>query len=206
MIKWLFIILAVVVLGLLSLAIWVTQTEKSQHAKNSLRLQNAEPKITLDAKTAVVVFSRSGNTGVLADHIAQKHNAELFEITATDYELGIPGWIAALNDARSKVATITPSNINLEKYHTIYLGSPIWLYSPAPPIWQFAKNNDFSGKNVILFNTFNSKFEQHFIDDFEKLVRANGAKTFSHRYVNRGRMGSQISSQDMLNKFDSQDN
>ncbi len=43
MIKWLFIILAVVILGLLSVAIWVTQTEKSQHAKNSLRLQNSEP-------------------------------------------------------------------------------------------------------------------------------------------------------------------
>ncbi len=204
MIKWLFIILAVVVVGLLSVAIWVTQTEKSQHAKNSLRLQNAEPRITLDAKTAVVVFSRSGNTGVLADHIAQKHNAELFEITATDYELGIPGWIAALNDARNKVATITPSNINLEKYQTIYLGSPIWLYSPAPPIWQFAKNNDFSGKNVVLFNTFNSKFEQHFIDDFEKLIRANGAIAFSHIYVKRGRMGSQISTDQLLEQVDAQ--
>lgn len=83
------------------------------------------------------------------------------------------------------------------------MGSSIWLYSPAPPIWQFAKDQDFSGKDVVLFNTFNSKFEQRYIDDFKSLVMANGAKSFKHRYVNRGRMGNQLTTEQMLEAFDS---
>ncbi len=88
--------------------------------------------------------------------------------------------------------------LDLQHYDTVYLGAPIWLYSPAPPIWQFAKSNVFTDKRVVLFNTFNSKFEQHFIDEFESLVKQNGAVSFSHQAINRGRMGNQLSTQGML--------
>ncbi len=202
MTRWIIIILALAAIAISTVALVVTQVEKSQLSKNKLFKQPDSGTVANGSKLAVIVFSRSGNTGVLANHIADKMNGHLYEITAEDYELGIPGWISALKDARSNIADITPETIDLSAYETIYLGSPIWLYSPAPPIWQFAKNSDFTGKDVVLFNTFNSKFEESFIRDFELLVRSKGAVRFNHQYVNRGRMGDQISTEEMLNNFD----
>ncbi|EGU19728.1 hypothetical protein SX4_2960 [Vibrio mimicus SX-4] len=189
-------------MAVFTVAFVVTRVENSQFSKNKLLTQVGSLPVTTESNVAVVVFSRSGNTGVLANHIADKRNGHLYEITAEDYDLGIPGWISALKDARNNLANISPQTIDLSTYETIYLGAPIWLYSPAPPIWQFAKNSDFTGKNVVLFNTFNSKFEESFIRDFELLVHSKGAVSFKHQYVDRGRMGNQISTEDMLNSFE----
>ncbi|UUM31470.1 flavodoxin family protein [Vibrio japonicus] len=202
MIRWIGIVLLIAVVVVFVVAFVVTRVENAQHAENQQLQERQATASDKQATTAVVVFSRSGNTGILANHIANKTNANIYEITANNYELGVPGLISALKDARSNVAEIMPTRIDLSSYDTVYLGSPIWLYSPAPPIWQFAKDNDFTKKHVVLFNTFNSKFEQHFIDEFEALVRSNGAVSFSHQYVKRGRMGSQISTEQMLKIFD----
>ncbi|MFZ6042178.1 flavodoxin family protein [Vibrio natriegens] len=202
MIRWIGIVLLIAVVVVFVVAFVVTRVENAQHSANQQLQERQATASDKQATTAVVVFSRSGNTGILANHIANKTNANIYEITANNYELGVPGLISALKDARSNVADIMPTRIDLSSYDTVYLGSPIWLYSPAPPIWQFASDNDFTNKHVVLFNTFNSKFEQHFIDEFEALVRSNGAVSFSHQYVKRGRMGSQISTEQMLKIFD----
>ncbi|ENM5912837.1 hypothetical protein I2709_001139 [Vibrio mimicus] len=202
MTRWIIIIAVLAIVAVFTVAFVVTRVENSQSSKNKQLRQFGPLSVTTESNVAVVVFSRSGNTGVLANHIADKRNGHLYEITAEDYDLGIPGWISALKDARNNLANISPQTIDLSAYETIYLGAPIWLYSPAPPIWQFAKNSDFTGKNVVLFNTFNSKFEESFIRDFELLVRSKGAVSFKHQYVDRGRMGNQISTEDMLNSFD----
>ncbi|ENM5896840.1 hypothetical protein LV192_001019 [Vibrio mimicus] len=202
MTRWIIIIAVLAIVAVFTVAFVVTRVENSQFSKNKQLRQFGPLSVTTESNVAVVVFSRSGSTGVLANHIADKRNGHLYEITAEDYDLGIPGWISALRDARNNLANISPQTIDLSTYETIYLGAPIWLYSPAPPIWQFAKNSDFTGKNVVLFNIFNSKFEESFIRDFELLVRSKGAVSFKHQYVDRGRMGNQISTEDMLNSFD----
>ncbi|ENM5824837.1 flavodoxin family protein [Vibrio metoecus] len=199
---WIMIIAALAIIVTFTVALVVTRVENFQFSKNKQLRQFDPLSVMPESNVAAVVFSRSGNTGVLANHIADKRNGHLYEITAENYDLGIPGWISALKDARSNIADISPQTIDLSAYETIYLGAPIWLYSPAPPIWQFAKNSDFTGKNVVLFNTFNSKFEERFIKDFELLVRSKGAVSFKHQYVDRGRMGNQISIEEMLNHFD----
>lgn len=204
--KWALITLLCIVLlilfSALAVTLFVTATEKNQHLANSELLRDKPTADSHNSKTVVIVFSRSGNTHVLANHIALRYNADVKVISAEDYALGIPGWIRALYDARRHVASITPEQLDLQQYDTVYLGSPIWLYSPAPPIWQFAKSNTFTNKNVVLFNTYNSKFEQHFIDEFKSLVKQNGAISFSHQAINRGRMGNQLTTQDMLDVYD----
>lgn len=203
--KWVLIttvaITLILIVSALAVAVFVTETEKSQHADNYQLLDDNSVVRTNNANTVVIVFSRSGNTHVLANHIATMHNADVKVITAEDYTLGIPGWVRALYDARSHVASVVPEELDLQQYDRVYLGSPIWLYSLAPPIWQFAKSNTFTNKQVVLFNTFNSKFEQQFIDEFESLVKQNGAVSFSHQAINRGRMGNQRSTQEMLNTY-----
>ena len=81
----------------------------------------------------------------------------------------------------------------------MFLGSPIWFYRPAPPIFEFAINNKFNDKDVVLFNSYNSNFGQDHIDEFKSIIMKNGAKTFAHKAIKRGRMGSQISREEYIN-------
>lgn len=88
----------------------------------------------------------------MAYKIAELKNGNVLNIEARDYKIGFKGWVKAMPDARKLKATISNETIDLSAYDTIYIGSPIWLYSPAPPVFEFASKNDFTGKKVILFN------------------------------------------------------
>lgn len=193
---------AMIILVVIAVPLIVVQIENAQSKKNEPLFEKPLPSITSPARVAVIVFSRSGNTAVLARHIAELHHADLYRLESPDYDPGLMGWINAMMDARQSEAVISPQSIDLSKYSTIYLGSPIWLYSPAPPIWKFVETNNFTGKDVILFNTFNSQFKQEFIDKFQQRLIAKGASSFKHQFVQRGRMGQQIPVESMLVTFD----
>ncbi len=151
-----------------------------------------------NTSTLVVYFSRSGNTALMATEIARLKNANLLTINANRYQIGIKGWFHAMQDARDTIAEIYPEEIDLTRYDTIYMGSPIWLYSPAPPIWEFARQNNFKDKAVILFNSLNSKFEQHYIDNFAQLIEKKGGSFVKHIFVIRGRMTRQMEVDEFL--------
>jgi len=155
-------------------------------------------------QTAVVYFSRSGNTALAARHVARRLNARLIELRATDYDLGLAGWVKAMRDARGHGADIVPRIVDLAGIDTVYLGAPVWLYSPAPPIWAFVENNRFDGRRVVLFNTFNSQFKPEFIAQFEARVMARGAASFEQLSIRRGRMTDQITPQDMVRAIDAE--
>lgn len=104
-------------------------------------------------------------------------------------------------DARGSEADISPPIIDLSGYHTVYLGSPIWLYA-APPIRAFVEQNRFDGKRVVLFNSYNSEFKREFIEDFRATVLSKGATSFEHRVVRRGRMTQQTAPGTVLHEID----
>lgn len=170
LLKWgaVLVLLAVLLIG--AVLFVVTRVEMHQARDAESRLGRAPHPAIESSRVAVVYFSRSGNTATAASHIARRLGARLFRLEAPDYELGLHGIVNALSDARKHEARVSPSEIDLREFHTIYLGSPVWLYSPAPPIWEFARRNRFDGKDVVLFNTFNSKFEARFIEEFQTLV------------------------------------
>ncbi len=204
LLKGLFIVIGLLALTAVSISIFVISTENQQASKNQKQLDEILVAKQPPPRTAVIVFSRSGNTAVAGKHFAKKYNADFYRLESPDYKLGLKGWINALLDARKNESVITPATIELKQYETIFLGSPIWLYSPAPPIWQFAKNNRFDGQQVILFNSYNSQFKQEFIDDFENLVVQKGSVNFKHIAVQRGRMGQQITTEQMIQLFEEQ--
>lgn len=176
----------------------VTIIERQQAARNERIEPGATTASTAQHSDIVVYFSRSGNTALAARHIAARIKANIVALTAPDYELGLAGWARAMRDARSGTAEITPREIDLSGYGTVFLGTPIWLYSPAPPIWAFIHNNRFDGKRVVLFNTFNSAFGPEQIEAFRAQVMERGAASFTHWHVRRGRMTQQISPEEML--------
>ncbi|MCA9472365.1 MAG: hypothetical protein MRJ96_14000 [Nitrospirales bacterium] len=182
----------------------ITWIERRQASDLQKLVPYGSPGDGQKSRIAVVYFSRSGNTALAARHVARRLDAQLFEIQASAYRLGLQGWARAMQDARKHEADISPRTIDLGEFETVYLGAPIWLYSPAPPIWDFTEHNRFDGKHVVLFNTFNSQFKPEYIEAFKAQVMERGAQSFEHRFVRRGRMTQQISPDEMIGAIDSE--
>lgn len=195
-----YIISSLIALTLFTAPVVITTIENNQYKTNKELL--SQPKAPEHSDVAVIYFSRSGNTAIMANKIAQIHKAKLINIEAPKYELGLKGLAKAAIDSRDHDAEITPRKLDLSPYKKIYLGSPIWFYSPAPPIWAFLANNRFDGIEVILFNSYNSNFGQNYIDEFKSLAINNGASSFKHISVIRGRMGNQLSTVKFLKKVE----
>ena len=148
----------------------------------------------------VVYYSRSGNTEALAREIARSMQADILRIETKSYDLDFKGWLQANNDSRSKrkQVDITPAVVDLNRYRLIFLGSPIWWFRPAPPLWTFVEKNDFSGKEIVLFNTFNSKFKAEPIKDFQQEVEEKEGRLVDHIFIRRGRVYYQMSGKELI--------
>ena len=127
----------------------------------------AEAAPSTNSKILVAYFSRvdenygvgyiqKGNTHIIADIIAAKTNANLFEIKKTEpyparYEDCKP--VASREKATNARPALTATVSNMDDYDVIFLGYPIW-YGDAPmPVYTFLESYDFSGKKIIPFCT-----------------------------------------------------
>lgn len=98
----------------------------------------------------------TGNTGVVADMIAQATGADLFSIRTVEQ---YPDTYDAILDqgqqersegARPELATHLE---NLDSYDTIFLGFPNWWGDMPMAVYTFLDEVDLSGKTVIPFVT-----------------------------------------------------
>ena len=201
------IMMMLALMAALGVLISVSEIESHQARQLNARPRHGSSPSLTTAKTAVVYFSRSGSTAFVARHIAMRLDAALLELSAPASRLGLPGLLRALYAAyRLKTSAGVPDaprqTLDLTAVDTLWLGSPIWLYSPAPPIWAFVENNRFDGLHVVLFNTFNSHIADEHIAAFQAKVMLRGAASFEHRSVLRGRMTRQLTPEELLTRVD----
>ena len=110
-------------------------------------------------KVAVVYFSWSGNTRFAAKTIAKKAGAALFEIKAeTSYN---SNFNKCCDEAKpecygKKLRPIKAiEGLDLAKYDLIFVGTPNWWGTMAPPVrtWVTQSKEALKGKKVCLFQT-----------------------------------------------------
>ncbi|MEL3926934.1 hypothetical protein V1669_05945 [Aeromonas enteropelogenes] len=206
MMSWVFITLGALAATVVVVLLAVSFIERRQ--AHELAGLEAESQQVASPRTAVVYFSRSDNTALAARHLANRLGARLFALDAPAYRLGPGGLVQALGDANAlkhapeALPDIVPRTLDLTPFDTVWLGSPVWLYSPAPPIWAFVEHNRFDGKDVVLFNTYNSHLGEEHIEALKAKVMARGAKSFAHRHVLRGRMTRQLTPDQMVAAID----
>lgn len=124
------------------------------------------------SKTLVVYYSHSGNTRQLANTIAQQLHTDCLEIIPqqpypTSYN-------AVVKQAKQEIArnfkpALLDINFDLTKYDNIFIGSPNWWSTIAPPIATFIDKVDFSAKKVIPFCTHGGGGFGHIPQDIKKL-------------------------------------
>ena len=123
---------------------------------------------TSSTRTLVIYFSRTGeqytvgvidkgNTAIVAEMIAEKTGADLFEVLPVDDHY--PMTYNELTDvakqeqndkARPAYAGELPE---LSGYDTVFIGAPVWWGDWPMIMYTVFENNDFSGKKLVPFST-----------------------------------------------------
>lgn len=122
----------------------------------------------------IVYYSHSGNTRKLANLIAQQIDADCLEIIP---EKPYPNdYTSVVNQAKQEISrnfrpALKNAQINLNKYTTIFIGSPNWWSSIAPPIATFIDTNDLSAKKIIPFCTHGGGGFGHIPQDIKRLCK-----------------------------------
>lgn len=140
-------------------------------------------------KMAVVYFSWSGNTRFAAGIIAKKAGADIFEIKAekpynSDFQ-------KCCDEAKPECygKTLRPikpiDGLDLAKYDLVFVGSPNWWGTMAPPVrtWVTQSKDALKGKTVCLFQTHGGggmqRVGKEFAEIFGDTAKVLAPKAFS---------------------------
>lgn len=137
----------------------ITQNETSAAADKNAIEQPEEVPEAAPSKSIVVYFSCTGNTKAVAEIIAEKQGAYIYEIipeqpyTDEDLDYGnrASRSTSEQNDSSSRPAI--SGSIDLIGYDTIYVGYPIWWADMPKIMYTFFDAYDLSGKIIAPFCT-----------------------------------------------------
>ena len=110
-------------------------------------------------KCAVIYFSWSGNTRFAAETVAKKAGADLFEIKAEkpyNADFGKCCDEAKPECYGKTLRAIKPiEGLDLAKYDVVFVGTPNWWGTMAPPVrtWLTQNAAALKGKTMCLFQT-----------------------------------------------------
>lgn len=110
----------------------------------------------MEGSSLVVFYSWSGNTRQVARIIAKKAGAELCELRpGIPYPQDYAAVTAqAQQEIRAKVRPeLSPLHLELDRYETIYLGTPNWYGTMAPPLASFLYQTMPTDKSILPFCT-----------------------------------------------------
>lgn len=124
-------------------------------------------------KALIVYFSYSGTTQNAARQIAKLIDADILRIKLVhDYPDNRPELLKVSKEelVSKNYPPILERLKNLNKYDIVYIGSPNWYSTIAPPIYTFLAQYDYSHKKIIPFITHGGGKEGNCFKDIGTLV------------------------------------
>jgi flavodoxin len=121
----------------------------------------------------IAYYSHSGNTQKIAEQIKELVGGTVFRIEPVEkyprsyQEVLKVSKIEIENGIRPPLKEKVE---NFERFETIFVGSPNWYSTIAPPVTTFLSEHDLSGKCVIPFVTHGGGGVAHCIIDIKKLI------------------------------------
>ena len=110
----------------------------------------------MSKKILVAYYSHSGNTAEIASYIQKQTNGALFEIIpAVPYPTGYNDVVrqAKIEIQSGKKPELKTKINDTESYDIIFVGSPNWWGTIAPPVAAFLSEYNFSNKTIVPFCT-----------------------------------------------------
>ncbi len=105
-------------------------------------------------KKLVVYYSLEGNTKMVAEAVAEAAEADLIRLVPSEQpsKSGAARYFWGGRAAIMKKAPkLEPLEFTPEDYDLVFLGTPVWAWTFAPPLRSFLRDHDLSGKKVALF-------------------------------------------------------
>lgn len=136
-------------------------------------------------KSIVAYYSWSGQIRKMAELIAAQTGADLLEIEPeSPYTDNYNEVVAQAKDEirRDYHPAIKKVDYDLSKYNVIYVGSPIWWGTVAPPIATFLNDNDLKGKTIMPFTSHGGGGKGHSDRDITKWCSEADVKTMYTAY------------------------
>lgn len=133
----------------------------------TMNLQAQSPK-----KILVAYFSHSGNTRFVANQIKNATDGDIFEIQPVkaypqDYQTVVDQAKREINSNYKPALKTKVSNIS--QYDVIFIGSPNWWSTIAPPVATFLSSYNLEGKTIVPFMTHEGTRMGHSVSDIKKL-------------------------------------
>lgn len=128
----------------------------------------------MSKKVFIIYYSWSGNTGNIARLIQHKTGGQLFEVNPvqdypSDYGACVEQAKKEINSRFMPELKAIPDN--LDSYDVIFIGTPVWWHTMAPPVFTFLSHTDLAGKTVVPFCTHGGSGKGHYINDVAKLCQ-----------------------------------
>lgn len=124
-------------------------------------------------KTLIVYYSHSGNTKNIAKLIQEETQGTLAEIRSLNpYPISYNEVVDQAKKEISKgfMPEIEELNIDMSEYDTIFIGTPNWWSTIAPPIKTFLSKYNLSGKKAAIFCTHGGSGIAHIAKDIKTII------------------------------------
>lgn len=159
-------------------------------------------------RSAVVFYSLDGNTRAVANGLAKKFGAQIFELEETKRrpkgsKLFMTAGFQALFGIKTKLKNTYYDDIR--NCDMIYLGTPIWAGKAAPAVNSFISGLDAKGKVFYVFTLQGSDVNVNPCSGAIKLIHkleAKGADIVKAVSFKGGGINECISEQDAANMVD----
>lgn len=127
-------------------------------------------------KVAVIYYSFEGNTKKVAERIANKFNADIYELREVDSKIPKNGFLKYFWGGKQVVTKDKPDleelNIDLNNYDILFIGTPVWAFTYSPAIRSFFSKYVIRNKKIGLFCCHSGGIKNT-IEDMKKSLDEN---------------------------------
>jgi flavodoxin len=131
-----------------------------------------ESKEKLLSKVLIAYYTRSGNTEIFAKQIKNLVSGDLFKIEEVNKYP--PSYQEVLKVSKVEIDNQIKPPIksfveNIEQYDIVFVGTPNWYGTMAPPVATFLSAHDLSEKIIVPFATHGGGGEQQCLTDIKQM-------------------------------------
>lgn len=140
----------------------------------ALSIMAREPRIL------VTYFSLSGNTKAVAEKIALYTGADLYRIEpVTPYPENMDSLLCrAKEEVRNiRKTEIKETDLDLNDYDIIFVGTPVWFSEWVPEVTEFVKRHKSTNAKFIPFCTAGKFYDSSFTDRIYDIIKTNNRST-----------------------------
>jgi menaquinone-dependent protoporphyrinogen IX oxidase len=127
-------------------------------------------------KTAVVFYSKTGHTRLVAESLADSLNATIIELRTKSgkYSNLLSAYVRGGFDALIKAQPELEPSCALAHFDRFIIGTPVWAGTICPVVRTFLSQQHHSGKPVAIFSTCSSG-ETNTLFEMSQLVAPSNA-------------------------------